>query len=224
MLSTVALAGANVVKSIAWCVGVFALFLGSAFAEDVARTVNPPTSGTTTSAQSQDGRWEGIFNEDTRYYSWHSTRGFAYGPTYPPTSNALIVNSFTSSLNFPTGFPAPVPLGSGSLLYVPFAFQVTGRPNDDFKTEFLLRGGHVNATQTTTSMSGYVATATDTTMTEKITYLGFTGVQPFASVTINIPTGRSVLLGTSAFARMDSDLVLDPNREVRFAALRKTRI
>jgi len=202
MLTTVAITGANVVKSIAWCVGVFALFLSSAFAEDAARTGNPPTSGTTTSTQSQDGRWEAIFNEDTRYYWWNSTRGFAYGPTFPTVS---VSNLAPGTVQIPPVSRPPV--GSGALLYAPMAFQLTGRPTEDIKSEFLLRGGAANGTQTTAGMSGQVATQTDTSVTEKLTYLGFAGLQPFASVSVNMPTGRTVLLGNSAFARMDPDLV-----------------
>jgi hypothetical protein len=108
---------------------------------------------------------------------------------------------------FPSGFPAAAPPGSGSLAYVPWAFQFVGRPDDDLKSEFLLRGGYVNASQTTPGTPGLVSTQTDTSITQKFTYLGIAGVQPFVSVSLNLPTGKPALFGNSANARMDPDLV-----------------
>ena len=63
------------------------------------------------------------------------------------------------------------------------------------------------ARQSTAGLSGEVATATDTVLSGTVTYLGFNGVQPFAGISANLPTGRSSLPGTAAFARMDPDLV-----------------
>jgi hypothetical protein len=220
--------GVHVIKSIGASAVAFVCFVSAASAQErntttvsgglqqAIRNENNPLggpSGTTVAGQSHDGRWQAIFNEDTRYYWWRSTLGFAHGPAFPPTSNPLTINSFSKelvplpALALPSGFPAPAPHGSGSLLYAPIAFQLTGRPIDEIKTEFLLRGGAANGTQTTPLMSGQVATQVDTSVTEKVTYLGFAGVQPFASVSINMPTGRTVLFGNSAFARMDPDLV-----------------
>ena len=48
---------------------------------------------------------------------------------------------------------------------------------------------------------------TDTVASGTITYLGLTGLQPFASLNLNLPTGRAALFGSSANARMDGDLV-----------------
>jgi hypothetical protein len=166
-------------------------------------------SGTTASTQSSDGRWQAIFNEDTRYYWWQSSRGFPYGATVPAKLGVTsgVGPPPPGQIVLPDGFPAQASGGSGSLMYVPIAFQLTGLPTNDIKSEFLLRGGAANGTQTTPGMSGQVTTQIDTSVTQKFTYLGFAGFQPFASLSVNVPTGRTVLLGSSAFARMDPDLV-----------------
>ena len=44
-------------------------------------------------------------------------------------------------------------------------------------------------------------------MTGTYTYLGLDGIQPYASVALNLPSGRSALFGTAPNARMDPDLV-----------------
>lgn len=190
-------------RRIGACAGALIFLMSAAFAEDPATTA--PASGTTVSTQSQDGQWEGIFNEDTRFYWWQSSRGFAFAPTVPSP-----LGLSHQGIILPAGFPAAASPGSGSLLYTPFALQLIGRPSDDLKSEFLVRGGYVDASQTTPGMSGQVSTQTDTSITEKVTYLGLAGLQPFASVSINIPTGKTALLGNSANARMDPDLVEIP--------------
>jgi hypothetical protein len=75
------------------------------------------------------------------------------------------------------------------------------------KLEFLARGGWVLARQSTGGLTGQVNTATDTVLSATGTYLGLNGIQPFLSLNLNLPTGRSSLPGTAAFARMDPDLV-----------------
>jgi hypothetical protein len=116
-----------------------------------------------------------------RYYSWRSDRGF------------------------PTTFGTQP--GHGFELYAPLALQLVGKPTEYFKTEFLIRGGWVHAHQSTAGMTGTVDTITDTVMSATLTYLGINGLQPFASLSLNIPTGKSSLSGSAAFARMDPDLV-----------------
>ena len=146
-----------------------------------------PTKAPAATATSSDSVWEATFNEETRYFSWHSTRGYpntVTAPALPPTQP-----------------------GSGWQLYVPVGLELVGRPNDDFKVELLTRSGYVRARQSTPGASGEVSTATDTSFTSKVTYLALDGVQPFMSLSVNVPTGRTVLLGNAAFARMDSDLV-----------------
>jgi hypothetical protein len=97
--------------------------------------------------------------------------------------------------------------GSGSQIYVPFAVQLTGKPTQDFKVQVLGRGGWVRSQQNTNGLSGAVETITDTVVSATFTYLGINGIQPFASINVNVPTGKSALFGASANARMDSDLV-----------------
>ena len=125
--------------------------------------------------------WNVQFASEARYYSWTSDRG--------------------SPTNFNT---AP---GSGSQWYVPVALQVTGKPSDVVKAQFLVRSGWVRSEQTTAGLSGTVATITDTVMSGTLTYLAINGVQPFVSMNVNAPTGKSALFGSQANARMDGDLV-----------------
>jgi hypothetical protein len=125
--------------------------------------------------------WETTFASEVRYYAWTSNRG---SPTTVGT--------------------AP---GKGSEIYVPFAAQLAGKLNENLKVQFLARGGWVHAHQSTAGLSGTVDTVTDTVMTGTFTYLGINGFQPFVSVSVNAPTGKSALFGTAANARMDPDLV-----------------
>ena len=132
----------------------------------------------------QDGaerRWWLTTSSELRYYSWESDRGYPAGPTGKR--------------------------GHGSLWYTPYAAQLAGKPHDDLKVEFVGRGGWVNARQTSTGQAGQVKTTTDTQASATATYLGFNGIQPFASVSFNIPTGKPFLNANERSARMDPDLV-----------------
>lgn len=140
-----------------------------------------PVKAPQTQAQSADGSWNLTLNQDVRYFSWSGTRGY-------PTS----LNSNP---------------GNGMQVYTPFAAQLIGRPSDDLKLVFLARWGYVSSRQSTAGLSGSVSTFTDTMLSGTATYFGLAGVQPFVSLNINAPTGKSVLLGNSAYARMDPDLV-----------------
>src|SRR5262249_46386533 len=82
-------------------------------------------------------RWFLTISSEVRYFSWQSTRGF------PPRGDE----------EFP---------GRGSQWYVPYAAQLVGQPTDEWKLEFLGRGGWVKARQTTFGISGEVQTITDT--------------------------------------------------------------
>ena len=92
-------------------------------------------------------------------------------------------------------------------LYIPYALQIAGQPTPDWKVSVLGRGGWVHSQQSTAGLSGDVETITDTVANGTMTYLGIPGIQPFASINLNIPTGKSVLTGSAANARMDPDLV-----------------
>jgi hypothetical protein len=126
--------------------------------------------------------WNVTVSSEIRYFSWQSNHGFP--------ARFSLENS-----------------GSGAELYIPFAAQIVGRPNDNFKIEFLARGGWVWARQSTAGLTGEVATTTDTVANGTVTYLGLNAIQPFVSVSTNLPTGRSALFGVAANARMDPDLV-----------------
>lgn len=127
--------------------------------------------------------WTVTTAADLRYFTWQSDRG------YPPRASAA------------SG-------GSGAELYAPFAAQASGRlANPDFKLDLIARGGYVWARQTSGTLSGEVSTMTDTQTGVTLTYYGWRGVQPFAALATNLPTGRSSLPGSAANARMDPDLV-----------------
>ena len=125
--------------------------------------------------------WNVSAATEVRYFTWSGDRG------YPAQFNQ-------SS-------------GGGSELYVPYALQITGKPNQDWNVSLLARGGWVHAQQTTAGQSGSVSTITDTIASGTVTYLGINGFQPFASLSTNMPTGKSALPGNAAYARMDPDLV-----------------
>jgi hypothetical protein len=146
-----------------------------------AGAADMPTKAPVAPAQVVQNTWNVQFASEARYYSWKGDRGS------PPNFNT-----------------AP---GSGSQWYVPVALQVTGKPSDVVKAQFLVRSGWVRSSQTTAGLSGTVETITDTVMSGTLTYLAINGVQPFVSLNVNAPTGKSVLSGTEANARMDPDLV-----------------
>jgi len=145
----------------------------------------PVTGAVTASPMS----WSETFSTEARYFSWQGTRG-------TPT-NAIAPGGVTMPLATP---------GSGAELYTPYAAQLVGQSND-LKIEMLMRGGWVWARQSTAGLTGTVATATDTAASGTITYLGLRGLQPFASLELNLPTGLAALTATQVNARMDPDLV-----------------
>lgn len=146
----------------------------------------PQRRGEVVQAQSEDQNWEAIFNTDLRYYSFRSTRSF---PT-PPNGSAF------------AGIR-----GSGSQFYVPYSLFVAGKPNPDVKLEFFVRSGYVDSQQTSGPIRGSFSGVTDTVFSTRATYYGFNGIQPFAGIGFNLPTGTTTLFGRSAFARLDADLV-----------------
>jgi hypothetical protein len=134
-------------------------------------------------AQTADGaqQWQLFYNQEVRYFSWRGDRGFPA--------------AFTTQR------------GSGSQLYTPATISLTGVTPDVLKFEFVGRGGYVDSKQTTPGLSGSVSHLTDTVGSGTWTYLALPGVQPYLSLNVNAPTGKSVLPGTEGFARMDPDLV-----------------
>lgn len=127
--------------------------------------------------------WSTTFSTEARYFSWHSS--------FVPSAAG-------------DGSGAP---GRGWQFYAPFAAQLTGKPAEAISLEFIARGGWVKSVQSTPGHSGSVQTTTDTVSSGTVTYLGLPGMQPFASLSANLPTGKAALFGSSANARMDPDLV-----------------
>jgi len=132
-------------------------------------------------ALSQSPNWEVIYNQEARYSSWSGTRG------YPP---GLATQR-----------------GSGWQLYTPATIQLSGAQPGIWKLDVVGRGGYVTAKQTTPGATGSVSTLTDTVIAATWTYLNMSGIQPFVTLNVNMPSGTSALSGTDTFARMDPDLV-----------------
>ena len=126
-----------------------------------------------------DPLWMTVFSTEARYFSWR--------------------NNFTA--------PNGIGPGRGSEFYLPFAMQLTGKPLESWSADFTVRGGWVKAVQSTPGHSGEVQTTTDTVASGTVTYLGLQGIQPFVSLNANLPTGKTVLPGNQANARMDPDFV-----------------
>jgi hypothetical protein len=130
-----------------------------------------------------DQSWAVSFNSEVRYFSWENTRGF-------PTDVAPLAGN-----------------GHGTQVYIPMSLSVTANPSPNWKYDFVVRGGYVSSSQTTSGERGSVDTAVDTQISSTVTFNGLTGVQPFAAMLINAPSGSSALYNNSRFARMDGDLV-----------------
>ncbi len=102
--------------------------------------------------------------------------------------------------------------GSGSQMYAPLGVQLSGRPNPDWKFNFLLRGGAIWSRQSTPTASSTVSTPTDTNFTPTATYLGWNGITPFVSVSFNLPTAKkaSAPNTTQSNNKTDPDIVPTP--------------
>jgi hypothetical protein len=127
--------------------------------------------------------WDVSLETDFRYVHWRSNRG--------------------TPSRFDLGSP-----GRGDQVYHPISAKFVWRPTADFRVDVLVRGGWAWGRQNSGGgLSGSVTSLTDTSLTGRVTYTGLGWVMPFAGVSVNLPTGDSVLSGRSAFARMDPDLV-----------------
>ncbi len=115
------------------------------------------------------------------------------------------VDSFRGSRGFPTS--SSLAGGSGSQVYASTVIQASGTILPDTRLDLLAKPGFVSSRQSTIGLSGSVATPADTTASATFTYLAINGVQPFFSLNFNLPSGRTVLLGTAANARLDPDFV-----------------
>lgn len=134
----------------------------------------------TSAQQTPSQQWSTTFSTEARYFSWHNNFVPADGSTGP---------------------------GKGWEVYTPVAVQLTGKPIENLSLDITARGGWVKAVQSTTGRSGEVQTMTDTVLSGTVTYLGWQGVQPFAALSANLPTGKTALFGAAANARMDPDFV-----------------
>lgn len=164
---------------------VWASLLGlvAANSSALAQSVVPPQANT----QSDDRRWETIFNSEVRYFSWTSSQAYPPGPLAPQTRS------------------------QGQQVFNPFGLKVVGKPTDDWKIETLVRGGYVWSRQESGGVVGEYSGFTDTTVGGTATYNGFNGLQPFASVNVNMPTGQTVFRSNATFSKQDSDIVGIPS-------------
>ena len=150
---------------------------GFDFAWD-AEGKDKPSANAADTAQAQ---WTSSINPESHFTSWQGGRGF---PTVGSTAS-----------------------GSGTQLYNFTTLQTSGTPLTDMSVNLVAKVGDVWSHQSTPGLSGSVTTPTDTTFTGTFTYTGMTGIQPFMSLSLNLPTGHPVLLGTAGNARVDSDFV-----------------
>jgi len=102
--------------------------------------------------------------------------------------------------------------GSGAQLYAPIGVQLSGRPDPDWKFNFLLRGGSIWSRQSTGTVTTNVSTPTDTNLTPTATYLGWNGITPFVSVSFNLPTAKKASNPTTTASnnKTDPDVVATP--------------
>ena len=137
-------------------------------------------------------QWALSSTTETTYSSFSGSRGYPFSaaPQFTP---------------FPGLFR-----GSGNQVYLENSYALSGKPSEDMRFDFVLKGGYVRAEQTTPSFYGRVSTATDTVFSATATYLGLDGIQPYLSLNVSLPTGKSALYGFGGRARLDPDLVSVP--------------
>lgn len=132
-------------------------------------------------ANAAEPNWSLSADQELRYASWSGTRGF-------PASGSTAA-------------------GAGTQVYAPLTIQASGQPLENLKVDLLGRGGYVWSRQSTPGLTGSVTTTTDTVVSGTATYLGIPGIQPFVSMSVNLPSGTTALYGSAANARMDQDIV-----------------
>lgn len=94
----------------------------------------------------------------------------------------------------------------GTVVQTPFGLAISGRPTDDLKLDFGVRGGYVDSHQRNNNFDARFSGFTDTSITTTATLLSAPGFQPFVSMNANLPTGTTVLRGTQANATTDPDI------------------
>lgn len=133
--------------------------------------------------QAPEKTWTITSSTEFRYFSWDSTRRF-------PTTGVVTRER-------------------GSQTYLPTSIQLKAQPSPDFKFDVSARAGLTSSDIKTGAASASYFGTTDTSVSGTATYLGFSGFQPFLSLALNLPTGRSNLKSSSN-AKGDSDLVMLP--------------
>ncbi len=141
-----------------------------------------------TVVESTDRAWLLSFDSELRFVSW------------------------SGNIGFPNSAPAAGAGASGSQVYAPVAFALQWVPDEQWKHEVTLRGGYASSSQDAPtalapSQIGSFGSVLDTTVGWRVTYTGIDGFVPFWALNMNLPTGRSVLIGPARFARLDPDIV-----------------
>jgi hypothetical protein len=155
----------------------YTIMAGLSFVPDGAKGTEANTAPVGNSAPA----WVVAATSQLHYDSWSSTRGFPSSSTSSP--------------------------GSGMQAYWQNILQAAGTPIQDLKVDLAASAGAIYSRQSTPGLDGSVGTPTDTVASGTFTYTGIPGMQPFFSLNVNVPTGRSALLGSAANSRMDPDFV-----------------
>ena len=139
-----------------------------------------------TAAPAEEKRWDILFNTEVRYFSSISNK-----------SNPPVAGTVSRS--------------RGDQVYIPYGFELNGRPSEDLKLDYVMRSGYIWSRQSINGPGGTVTGEsrgwTDTSFSGTATYSGWAGLQPYASLTLNVPTGRSALLGRSSLSKLDPDVI-----------------
>jgi len=154
------------------------------FAAACLVTLGAVAGGSTAASAQQPSVWVTMINPEVRYVSWQTRQPDAFNPT--PSK--------------------------GTQVYVPFGGQINFQPNDEWAFEFVARSGYVATRHTITEnnlnkLYGAIDTFTDSSVALTTTYKGFSWMQPYVSLALNLPTGKTRLDNDQQRALIDSDIV-----------------
>ena len=157
------------------------------FAAACLVTLGAVAGGSTAASAQQPSVWVTMINPEVRYVSWQTRQPDAFNPT--PSK--------------------------GTQVYVPFGGQINFQPNDEWAFEFVARSGYVATRHTITEnnlnkLYGAIDTFTDSSVALTTTYKGFSWMQPYVSLALNLPTGKTRLDNDQQRALIDSDIVQVP--------------
>ncbi len=68
----------------------------------------------------------------------------------------------------------------------------------------------MRSTQDTAGLTAKTNAITDTSLSGNLTFLGWQGIQPYMSLGLNMPTGKTIHSGGSVYAKGDPDVVALP--------------